>query len=1556
MPPGRKKGANRSKAKNPLSLGDLVLAKVKGFPAWPAKISRPEDWERSPDPKKYFVEFFGTAEIAFVAPVDIQAFTNEAKIKLSARCQGKTVNDFARAVKEICEAFEELQRKKSSDSVEDIDRTAVGCVTSSNDDGEDRKHLGHHEAFALKDQEEILEQRESDSNEGPDDEAYPLEHSSRSWEDTVAADVKHGILRNTKQKSSPVLSDNNRNKTSNEGALLPNKGGVSITRSASPHKGEISSSTHAEVSGGATCPEHGEAEADLKGQDASGGYMFSDAEEKSIGVIGDRHEGSPPLAVSLHSKNSGSGQKVIVKGHRTIKVVSDSKRKVESAVKVHMKSHGALKLSKHESSGAYHEFPESRDHLKDEIICKTVQGKITTCGSMKGSSPHASKSDTDVGSGKKTKSLLKAKKQFSGADKTSGVHVHKKATSGNDEEEGNDKGLSSVGCRKKRPRPRRRKNEMAINEDSHLAKRPSVAEIDDMAEKTTLVSRRSDSARSAVENKGDELSESKKSTSHIKAENSTASRTETCVAGSHLASDEAVLPPTKRHRRALEAMTDCATKTSGDTTEKSSDFHKNDKSSSDNDRSPTKVCSRRRYHPFDNEDEENHRTPVHSGSASTLKTVASNVVSVHNANINQESPSNFQSDVKGVMVESLDSARPDDSAAQDMISSVKILKDSLSLTPRQNKEKSKKTMESHIAHNPGKLESQRPSSEGKPTILLPKISPGSVNAAKSVEHKIIKPLIKPSGTATLKKAQGGSKSSNVVSENSNRSNNQAMAQRNKPTSSLEKLKVTAKVISHTNVGSDNVSNVAGSPELSTEKDILLGEQVKVSKDDKAATPLTDSKFTDSSTSMKHLIAAAQAKRREAHSQSLPHANPFPASISSPLVAHGRSPSPVSAVHPFSSGNVMQHDMKGFHAHTSLASPTAHFGNLVPQNQIDPEEYQSGRVTPGYRTRGGSLSGGTEAAVARDAFEGMIETLSRTKESIGRATRLAIDCAKYGIASEVVELLIRKLENEPSFHRRIDLFFLVDSITQCSHSQKGIAGASYIPTVQAALPRLLGAAAPPGAGAHENRRQCHKVLRLWLERKILPDSLLRRYMDDIGVSNDDTTAGFFLRRPSRAERALDDPIREMDGILVDEYGSNATFQLPGFLSSRVFEDEEDLPTNLCKDTGDESPEEAADALEEPDTSAVTPSDRRGNHILEEVDGELEMEDVSGSSKDERTASGNVSDRILESTSNNLIELPPVPLDSPPLPLDSPPPLPPLPPSPPPPPPPLSPSPPPPPPSSLPPPPPSLPPPPSTPSPPSIPPPPSMLLPPSMLPSTSPPIAYHSSLSQEFHRTPNGNQLIQMAGNAPLQSHDNVTVKSEMVQQHSPCFVTTGVCNMQDVSAFGSSRSFGFGHSDVYISPQASLTNQHFQPGSASLPHRPYHPLAHAQTPSNHFSYVKPTVQQQFRPYSLPTVPNGRGQYVSDEQWRAHSSNFSPDNQHHAWVAGGRTPSCSGAPFVQDGFYRSPVERQCTNSMGSQLPVHSPAAPRASITGPPGHGVPQMLPCRSNIAPLNCWRPA
>ena len=47
-----------------------------------------------------------------------------------------------------------------------------------------------------------------------------------------------------------------------------------------------------------------------------------------------------------------------------------------------------------------------------------------------------------------------------------------------------------------------------------------------------------------------------------------------------------------------------------------------------------------------------------------------------------------------------------------------------------------------------------------------------------------------------------------------------------------------------------------------------------------------------------------------------------------------------------------------------------------------------------------LAGHHEANSARRAFEAFVGTLTRTKESISRATRLALDCAKHGIAGEV----------------------------------------------------------------------------------------------------------------------------------------------------------------------------------------------------------------------------------------------------------------------------------------------------------------------------------------------------------------------------------------------------------------------------------------------------------------------------------------------------------------------------------------------------------------------------
>lgn len=78
--------------------------------------------------------------------------------------------------------------------------------------------------------------------------------------------------------------------------------------------------------------------------------------------------------------------------------------------------------------------------------------------------------------------------------------------------------------------------------------------------------------------------------------------------------------------------------------------------------------------------------------------------------------------------------------------------------------------------------------------------------------------------------------------------------------------------------------------------------------------------------------------------------------------------------------------------------------------------------------------------------------------------------------------------------------------------------------------------------------------MWLERKIFPESLLKRYMDDIRASNDYASSGLSYRRPSRAERAVDDPLREMEGIFVDEYGRFALVLLGCFNFSICYLDE------------------------------------------------------------------------------------------------------------------------------------------------------------------------------------------------------------------------------------------------------------------------------------------------------------------------------------------------------------------------------------------------------------------
>ncbi|XP_047957686.1 ENHANCER OF AG-4 protein 2-like isoform X2 [Salvia hispanica] len=1119
MAPGRRRGAKGVKSKNDLGLGDLVLAKVKGFPAWPAKISRPEDWQRAPDPKKCFVQFFGTAEIAFVAPVDIQVFTNEAKNKLSARCQGKTVKYFAQAVKEICEEFEELQRKRSDVGDDNSIQTHPPEAHSVDPMVEEALDINQNNGIAP---ECKLETKEYD------DPGSGLEHCLHKQDAVECQDVKPYLSDDMNCRWSPPVSLRESNK-------------ISSNNNASKDSLSVSSPSH----------------------------HFLKKED--------------PLDKSVKGRSTDGSQNKLTNGHRP-KLAMGSKKKSPGAV--------------HRSGGS----AVSHDHKGDAMRRKFVSGE-----GMKLSSPDIPKLRSDIISQKKEKLLVKEKRQ------SEALHDGQQDAKVNFESHSD-----TITWKKIKFQHGNEKKGSHTNEVSSPTK---ISKIADSRGLNVLVDKMPSK-------------EPKRFTSVGKAEVFQSIRPP-IISNSESDND---LPPIKRHRPEPETM--CASALISENRLETFVSDKTDKVLSSEVISPVVQLPMKRRSVCiydDDDDDELPKTPVHGGTTSKVSVPRL-------SDTKRKSVTHGEKFVHDLQV--LRNSGEVENGLKDQVQYNGVMKKLLSPAAQQVTEKRTRDSSAHVSPSPQQMNSEKSAPmEVKPVSVSPKRPPQSVGGGRvSGELESKQPNKAPSSDFRQKTPAGDNKNA-ASSDRSNLFPNQLLSERSKQPSSGERKKTTPKSGSRIN------DSVVGA---SKENITSIKERLNASKDHKTGHTV-DSKTSDSVMSMKNLIAAAQARKKQTHFQNT-NGNPFLFSISDIEMA-GRGPSPAPAALVYEARNTLQLDILGGHP----ISPSANLHQVQSSHQHENDELEERRVSSGHPGTGSSLSGGTEAAVARDTFEGMIETLSRTKESIARATRLAIDCAKYGLANEVVELLIQKLENEPSLHRRVDLFFLVDSITQCSHTQRG---ASYVSTVQAALPRLVGAAAPAGAGAQENRRQCRKVLRLWLERKILPESILRRYMDDFGVVNDDTSIP--LRRPSRAERSIDDPIREMEGMVVDEYGSNAMFQLPGFLSASVFEEEEDedaSDTSLrLKDDGASPSKDAPATGRDHENHSVTPSDRR-HCILEEVDGELEMEDVSGHQKDERTTMTNDTielaslelkpDSGRESSSNTSTEWLPSPEGSPPLPPGSPP---------------------------------------------------------------------------------------------------------------------------------------------------------------------------------------------------------------------------------------------------------------------------------------------------------------
>ncbi|KAJ8547501.1 hypothetical protein K7X08_011087 [Anisodus acutangulus] len=1162
MAPSRRKGTSKTAAAaaacRQWKVGDLVLAKVKGFPAWPATVSEPEKWGYSRDRKKVLVYFFGTQQIAFCNPVDVEAFTEDKKQSLFVKRRGKGA-DFIRAVHEIIDCFEKLKTEQplngsSTDEVAVRSDNVVVELTKTHLEGEGLNIL------------------ESSSKENVGDESEP---DSENETGAVAAkdDVSHDGEMLSVDPTSLEIMDGPATKT------YSTRNGA-IERAPSARRLRSSLRTDPEVLQNRLLPSGPHSIRAGYGantvRDRSGrrnkmdgkplnGLDRNNMEQPAVVSNGSTEESDSEIAtVDSGSFRLNEGSSVESGCKPVYRCAVQCQSEVELSERLEFQSSAVIlkKKRKPNRKRLHTDLTETSAGLDKDPAPETLTARTTDvlpCDPVK----------SDENNSKELK-------------------------------EDGDEHLPLVKRARVRMGRSAPEGEVLDNEGLNDAKSPGdsdksleqVPEADGSClQNSTCI--RSDAYDSSPSKK---CSPKRPTFWEIRKQ----------FGGS--LDGESALPPSKRLHRALEAMSAYA----ADDDKQDADGLCKMKTSINGYYSSSKeVCSEL----SGGIKLENNSDVGRTGSPASTVQEDVTIVASAKAVVAQE----------GLEQLSEVPARTTPLACND--SSVKVsgedkcdfLSDAVIKTPQKVEASNNCPSSTSVTHSAN----DKSDCELQGTVKCERLSPGPVmtsdencenEAAESAKH-FEDPISEVSG----KSADCGS-NDEVMMSSPEKGGTMGLGNAEAACGKYNKLcRVSLDVSIQDNEESINM---------------------KASKNISATSSSRPEKVVDVSLKEMHMSGLSSVSDDQFGDKAV-STTLSSSSLTDGMDSFARASTPNTLTCNMSTVD------SGMHVSIGSSSP-------LPHQLLDKP-----------RT-GGKLSSRGEANVALSSFEATLGILRRTKECIGRATRVALDCSKFGIASKVVDIIAQKLENESSLHRRVDLFFLVDSIAQFSRGLKGHIGGIYPSAIQGVLPRLISAAAPPGSSSQENRRQCLKVLKVWQERKILPEPVIRPYIRDLESFCGSSLSHAFSRRPMRTERPFDDPIREMEGMLVDEYGSNSSFQLPGFHMPAMLKDEE------VSDSDGESfeavtPEHPAG---NPDGEEAILAIEKHKHILEDVDGELEMEDVSpvceGESAPISYSVGTDSAQISRPDDGNSLGAsfhPPLPEDgppsAPPLPMSPPPPPPPLP---------------------------------------------------------------------------------------------------------------------------------------------------------------------------------------------------------------------------------------------------------------------------------------------------------